>query len=178
MNIFSQSRRTLSAVLLASGLLAVAPSDVSFAASGQVMLINVRTHKCLTIAGGESTANNVLALQFNCDSHPSRRWRLVRVGSAFQIRNLQTGKCLTIAGGESTENNVRALQFDCDSHPSRRWRLVRFGSFFQIKNVRTGKCLTIAGGESTANNVDALQFNCDSHPSRRWNVKSVTLFDD
>jgi len=63
----------------------------------------------------------VTALQFNCDSHPSRRWHLNKVGNAFQIRNVQTGKCLTIAGGISTANNVEALQFNCDSHPSRRW---------------------------------------------------------
>ena len=37
---------------------------------------NVQTNKCLTIAGGVSTANNVTALQFNCDADPSRRWTL------------------------------------------------------------------------------------------------------
>jgi cytolethal distending toxin subunit A len=42
-------------------------------AAGEVMLINVQTAKCLTIAGGVSTENNVEALQFDCDSDPSRR---------------------------------------------------------------------------------------------------------
>jgi hypothetical protein len=37
-------------------------------------LKNVRTGKCLTIAGGVSTDNNVRALQFNCDADLSRRW--------------------------------------------------------------------------------------------------------
>jgi hypothetical protein len=36
----------------------------------------VQTGKCLTIAGGVSTDNNVKAVQFTCDSHPSRTWRL------------------------------------------------------------------------------------------------------
>ncbi|WP_119389234.1 RICIN domain-containing protein [Taklimakanibacter lacteus] len=161
-----------SALLLANGV-----PDRSLAATDQVMLINMQTSKCLTIAGGMSTDNNVEALQFTCDSHPSRRWRLVRMGSAFQIKNLQTGKCLTIAGGVSTENNVTALQFNCDSHPSRRWRINRVGSGFQIQNVQTGKCLTIAGGVSTANNVTALQFTCDSHPSRKWQVKASVIID-
>ncbi|MEO8667723.1 MAG: RICIN domain-containing protein [Bauldia sp.] len=179
MNIW-QFRKITVAGLLVSSLAAVAPSEVSVAAtfSTPVMLINVQTNKCLTIAGGVSTANNVEALQFTCDTHPSRRWRMIDAGGAFQIRNLQTGKCLTIAGGVSTANNVHALQFTCDSHPSRRWTLVKMGSFFQIKNVQTGKCLTIAGGVSTANNVVALQFNCDSHPSRRWQVRPSVLFDD
>jgi len=53
---------------------------------------------------------NVTALQFDCDSHPSRRWRVTDVtgNGVYQIRNVQTGKCLTIAGGVSTANNVTA----------------------------------------------------------------------
>jgi hypothetical protein len=89
------------------------------------MLINVQTGKCVTIAGGVSTDNNVPALQFDCDNHPSRTWRISDVTGTgvYQIRNVQTGKCLTIAGGVSTDNNVTALQFNCDSHPSRRWTI-------------------------------------------------------
>jgi hypothetical protein len=63
---------------------------------------NVETGKCLTIAGGVSTDNNVGAVQFTCDSHSSRIWILNNVGGVFQIQNLATGKCLTIAGGMST----------------------------------------------------------------------------
>jgi cytolethal distending toxin subunit A len=37
---------------------------------------NIQTNKCLTIAGGVSTANNVIGLQFNCDSDLSRRWTI------------------------------------------------------------------------------------------------------
>src|SRR5688572_26311817 len=119
-------RRFISAHLFASGLLlAVSFPSVSLAQTSQGKLMNVQTGKCLTIAGGVSTNNNVTALQFNCDSHPSRRWIMRRVGSAYQIRNVQTGKCLTIAGGVSTDNNVTALQFTCDRHPSRTWNFQR-----------------------------------------------------
>jgi cytolethal distending toxin subunit A len=89
----------------------------------RVMLINAQTGKCLTIAGGRSTDNNVTALQFNCDSDPSRTWRINGTGGVYQISNVQTGKCLTIAGGRSTDNNVTALQFNCDNDPSRTWRI-------------------------------------------------------
>ena len=93
-------------------------------ANRRVMLINAQTGKCLTIAGGRSTDNNVTALQFDCDSDPSRTWRITPTGdSVYQISNVQTGKCLTIAGGRSTDNNVTALQFNCDSDPSRTWRV-------------------------------------------------------
>jgi cytolethal distending toxin subunit A len=46
----------------------------------RVMLINAQTGKCLTIAGGRSTDNNVMALQFNCDSDSSRTWRIRPAG--------------------------------------------------------------------------------------------------
>ena len=73
----------------------------------------------------ESTDNNVHALQFNCDSHPSRTWRISDVtgSGVYQLRNVQTNKCLTIAGGVSTDNNVTALQFNCDTDLSRRWTI-------------------------------------------------------
>ena len=44
------------------------------------MFINAKTNKCLTIAGGLSTANNVEAVQFDCDSDPSRSWYLIYTG--------------------------------------------------------------------------------------------------
>jgi cytolethal distending toxin subunit A len=93
--------------------------------ANELMFVNAKTGKCLTIAGGVSTDNNVKAVQFDCDSDPSRRWTLKEMsgGNIYQIRNVQTGKCLTIAGGESTDNNVTALQFNCDTDLSRRWTI-------------------------------------------------------
>src|SRR6266851_634923 len=93
--------------------------------NNEVMLINAKTGKCATIAGGLSTDNNVESVQFDCDRDPSRRWMLAeRSGNnIYQIRNVQTGKCLTIAGGTVSDNNVRAVQFDCDSDLSRRWTI-------------------------------------------------------
>lgn len=40
------------------------------------MLVNARAGKCLTIAGGVSTNNNLGAVQFNCDADLSRRWTI------------------------------------------------------------------------------------------------------
>jgi hypothetical protein len=172
--------RRAPAGLVASGLLALgllyAMGAVTYAAPvpNEVMIVNDKTGKCVTIAGGVSHANNVPSVQFDCDSDPSRRWMLNQTaGDIYQIKNLQTGKCLTIAGGESTENNVPAVQFDCDSHPSRTWRIddVTGSGIYQLRNVRTNKCLTIAGGESHDNNVPTLQFNCDTDQSRRWTIR-------
>jgi cytolethal distending toxin subunit A len=44
--------------------------------TNEPMLVNAKTGKCLTIAGGVSTDNNVEAVQFNCASDPSRRWTI------------------------------------------------------------------------------------------------------
>jgi len=159
------------------GLLCITPSTVTQAApvNNQVMLVNGKTGKCLTIAGGVSTDNNVHTVQFDCDSHPSRRWTLHEVGGGniYQIRNVQTGKCLTIAGGVSTDNNVVALQFNCDSDRSRTWQIsdVTGSGVNQIRNVQTGKCVTIAGGTSHDNNIEGVQFDCDSDTSRTWTIR-------
>ena len=168
--------------LVASGvfilsLFCVGGADVTQATPvlNEVMLVNGKTGKCLTIAGGESTDNNVDTVQFNCDSHPSRRWVLREMGggNVYQIRNVRTGKCLTIAGGESSANNIHALQFDCDNHPSRTWRItdVTGSGVNQISNVHTGKCVTIAGGTLPDNNIPGVQFDCDSDTSRTWTIR-------
>ena len=123
--------RRAPAGLVASGVLVLglfyAAGAVTYAApvTNELMLVNAKTGKCLTIAGGVSTDNNVTALQFDSDSDPSRTWRINDVtGSGLhQIRNVRTNKCLTIAGGVSTDNNVPGLQFNCDTDLSRRWTI-------------------------------------------------------
>ena len=172
-------RRTLAALFVTALVMVFAgtlpqPARAEQIANG-LMLVNAKTGKCLTIAGGVSTDNNVEAVQYDCDSHPSRSWTLTEMsgGNIYQIKNVQTGKCLTIAGGVSTDNNVAALQYNCDSHPSRTWRItdVTGSGVYQVRNAQTGKCLTIAGGVSTDNNVTALQYNCDNDLSRRWTIR-------
>lgn len=133
MGSLNRTRRFIPIAVLGPALLTISAAVPAYAAPQQTraavptsnafMLVNAGTGKCLTIAGGVSTANNVHALQFNCDAHPSRRWRLIPVGGTYRIRNVGTGKCLTIAGGVSTANNVHSVQFNCDAHPSRRWIL-------------------------------------------------------
>src|SRR5438034_691017 len=64
MSAFLSFRCLVTAKLLAAVLLAAAPIDASRAAN---LLINGKTGKCLTIAGGTSPANNLRAVQFDCD---------------------------------------------------------------------------------------------------------------
>ena len=65
------------------------------------------------LPAASATANNMPALQFDCDSHPSRTWRINDVGGngINQISNVQTGKCVTIAGGTLADNNIPGVQF-------------------------------------------------------------------
>jgi len=44
-------------------------------ASTLTHIVNNNSGKCLTIAGG-GTADNIYANQYDCDSHPSRLWKL------------------------------------------------------------------------------------------------------
>lgn len=42
-----------------------------------IWFVNENSGKCLTIAGG-GLGDNVYANQYDCDSHPSRKWYFVR----------------------------------------------------------------------------------------------------
>jgi len=73
--------RRAPAGLVASGVFVLGlfyAAGVTYAdpVANEVMLVNAKTGKCLTIAGGVSTDNNVDSVQFNCDSDPSRRWTI------------------------------------------------------------------------------------------------------
>ena len=69
--------RRAPAGLVASGVFVLGLFYAAGAASANdLMFVNAKTNKCLTIAGGVSTANNVTALQFDCDSDPSRTWTI------------------------------------------------------------------------------------------------------
>jgi hypothetical protein len=84
------------------GLFPIAGVTYAEPVVNDVMLVNAKSDKCATIAGGISTLNNHPGVQFTCDNDPSRRWRLNETSRGiYQIRNVQTGKCLTIAGGDS-----------------------------------------------------------------------------
>ena len=133
MRAFLSFRRDPTATLLTALLLTAIPIGASYAANGPKLLINGKTGKCLTIAGGTSPANNLTAVQFDCDGDLSRSWRFNPAGDAFQVQNAKTGKCLTIAGGTSPANNLTAVQFDCDGDLSRSWHFNPAGNAFRSK---------------------------------------------
>ncbi|MFU9037151.1 MULTISPECIES: RICIN domain-containing protein [unclassified Streptomyces] len=76
-------------MLFPDGAVAQSATDTAPARiSGVFQLVNAQTGKCATVAGGVSTDNNVRLVQFNCDSHPSRRWLVTNSnGQSNQIVN-------------------------------------------------------------------------------------------
>jgi cytolethal distending toxin subunit A len=133
-----------------------------------IAIANSKSRLCLTIAGG-GTAQNATAVQYTCDTDPSRFWVSTAVDGrdVVQLRNLKSGLCLTIAGG-GTARNATAVQYTCDDDPSRRWRAIRGdGGSYVLVNVNSGLCLTVAGG-GTDQNLAAVQFPCDGDRSRDW----------
>ncbi len=144
----------------------------------ELNLVNAKSGKCLTIAGGPTFDNNVDAAQLDCDREPLQRWWLEEEatgGGIYKVKNVQTGRCLTIAGGTSPANYVRALQFECDADASRTWHINDLGSGrYQLRNVQTHKCLTISDQDNAQNSVRAgapVQYDCDTDPASLWTLR-------
>src|SRR5688500_5535999 len=77
MKVLNRARASfLASTALVLGLMCAPRPTYAEPVANQVMLVNAKTGKCLTIAGGVSTANNVESVQFDCDDDPSRRWML------------------------------------------------------------------------------------------------------
>jgi len=166
--------RYAAVALLAWSLLAAVPATATPAPAGskkaspEFFLRNVNSGRCLTLAGG-GTALNLPAVQYHCDTDPSRHWVLNNIAGTNKwfIKNVNSGLCLTLAGGGKALNQT-AVQYRCDTHPSRHWRFAPVGDGTNhLRNVNSGLCLTLAGG-GTALNLQAVQYQCDSHPSRKW----------
>ena len=78
--------------------------------AGAFQILNVRSNRCL------STSADVRAVQYRCDDHAARHWRLVdSVGDTANVRSLHSGRCLTIA------RSGVAVQSGCDDGAARRW---------------------------------------------------------
>lgn len=88
-----------------------------------VHLVNADTGKCLTMQGA-STANNAMAVQYDCDSSPPFNENWVIDGN--HIVNWHSNKCLTVYYA-STAENITAVQFTCENSApfNENWRFVR-----------------------------------------------------
>jgi len=132
-------------------------------------LFNVRSDKCLAIAGG-GTADNDVVVQSTCREEVSHLWRmrLVTLTGLFQVQNVRTGRCLS-----AVEGTGRVVQFRCDDAGARRWRLWDAkGTGFYIRSATSGRCLTVTGGGGDEN-AAALLSTCGPARSRRWDARLI-----
>jgi hypothetical protein len=68
--------------------------DYAARLSRPVEIVNANSGLCLTIAGGD-TAQNATAVQYTCDTDPSRRWRAIRGNNgSYQLVNVNSGLAL------------------------------------------------------------------------------------
>lgn len=160
-----RGRRAAGVVLAALLAMTTAVATAGTAAAAGGAIYNVGTAKCLTVAGGSVTPT-ALAVQFGCDTHPSRRWRVVgHVDNTFQLVNDHSGLCLTPRSGALVS---LVEQYGCTPHPNRSWRLVdTFGPGAMLQNVWSGLCLSPDAG-SGADNAVMVMWHCDNHPARNW----------
>lgn len=129
---------------------------------------NGRSVWCIAIAGS-SSANNARAVQYSCDGHATRVWRLVpsRFANRYYLQN-KVDKCLSPAGG-SRALRVRIVQFTCDSNVARLWIYEDEDDdgWFTLRNAHSSLCLS-TDGDSLALNGKLVQYRCDGNWSRYW----------
>ncbi|GAA1356193.1 hypothetical protein GCM10009612_21920 [Streptomyces beijiangensis] len=128
-------------------------------------LVNVKSGKCLSLAGGGSTANNTSAIQYTCGSGDEMYWAFDSKG-LLNFKN--TDKCLSTEGG-GTANGTQVLLYTCNSSAEQGWTLYSNG---QLVNAKAQRCLSISGGGSTANNASAILWDCyadaSAHREQQW----------
>jgi hypothetical protein len=165
-------RRTLSAAaVLTLGSVAAFVGPGAAQALGQDAyehVSNARSVWCIAIAGG-SSANNAKAVQYACDGHATRVWRLVpsRFANQYYLQN-KVDKCLSPAGG-SRALRARIVQFTCDSDVARLWSYEDEDNdgWFRLRNSHSSLCLS-TDGDSLALNGKLIQYSCDDNWSRYW----------
>ena len=80
--------------------------------------------KCVDVFGA-STADNATIIQWTCHGNTNQRWRLVPVGTNFNLVAVHSGKCIVPSGGSSAAN-TGLVQLPCSTATSRLWRLPNF----------------------------------------------------
>lgn len=152
--LISVSLGALTAITLSTGVASAKPQIYA-------PITNVKSGKCLSLANGGSTANNVSAILYTCISGAAEQsWE--PQGTAYV--NRKSGKCLSLADGGSTANGTKAIQYTCNGGAEQSWFL-NDGQLLSGKNVN--KCLSTPGG-ATGDNTNAVIYDCNGAPEQQW----------
>jgi hypothetical protein len=108
--------------VVATALLAAAPTEASAAASDQYAIRPVHSDKCLDVWEG-SQANGAYVRQYGCHFGTNQRFRLDYRGSGeYAIRPVHSDKCLDVWEG-SQANGAYVRQYDCHFGTNQRFWL-------------------------------------------------------
>ena len=127
---------------LLAGLTATAQAAVNF------QFINVKSVKCMSVAGG-STANTARIVLATCNRSATEQVWHQENGDAegyYRYRNDKSDKCLAVPGGSLTPG-TELIQWTCNGGPEQQWGLNYSDSHFHLENRNSGLAITpLAGG--------------------------------
>ncbi|MFJ8580942.1 RICIN domain-containing protein [Micromonospora sp. NPDC093277] len=141
---------------VASSLAVASPAQ----AASWYEIINYKSGKCMSIAGGGSTANGANAILWTCNDGWEQVWRW----SGRTLVNGKSGKCLSVSGGGSTSNGANIIQWTCNGGPEQDW----YPSNGYLVNGKSGKVLSVSGGGSTANGAEIIQWSANGGSEQGW----------
>lgn len=160
--------RRMSTVLAATaGLLAGLTATAQAAVNYQ--FINVKSVKCMSVAGG-STANGANIVLATCNRSATEQVWHQENGDAegyYRYRNDKSGKCLSVAGGGSTTEGAAIIQWTCNGGPEQQWGLNYSDSHFHLENRKSGHAITLLGG-ATVENTRLVQQSYAGGTDQLW----------
>lgn len=143
-----------------AGVALAAAITPSAAAATYYNLVNYESGKCMSVAGGGSTANGAKIVQWTCNDKGEQLW--YRVGD--QLKNRESGKCLSAPGGGSSENGAQLVQWTCNGSSEQKWN----PSDGFLINHKNGKVASVAGGGSSENGAKIVQWTATGKPEQGW----------
>lgn len=123
-------------------------------------LVNHKSGKCMSVAGGGSTANGAKIVQWTCNAKGEQLW--YRVGD--QLKNRKSGKCLSVSGGGSSDNGAELVQWSCNGAFEQMWN----PSDGLLINHKNGKVASVSGGGSTENGAKIVQWTASGRAEQSW----------
>jgi Ricin-type beta-trefoil lectin domain-like len=166
-NPMSRNFRRMWTVLVASaGLLAGFATTAQAATTYQ--FVNVRSVKCMSVAGS-STANNARIVIATCNGSATvQKWVQENRDAQgyYRYRNVNSGKCLSVTGA-STASGATIIQYTCNGAAEQQWGLNYSDSHFHLENRKSGLAITVSGG-ATADNTGLVQQAYASGTHQLW----------
>lgn len=148
----SRNFRRMWTVLAATGGLLVGLTTTAQAATSY-QFINVKSVKCMSVAGG-STADGARIVLATCNRSATEQiWTQENRDAEgyYRYRNSKSGKCVSVSGGGSTAAGAAIIQWTCNGAAEQQWGLNYSDSHFHLENRKSGLAITTVGGGTVEN---------------------------